>query len=393
MATQRATDIGTGLFSQYALDHCYDEMFDPSGVARAPYEALHRRLLELSPADLRQRQQNADSAFLHQGVTFTVYGDEQGTERIFPYDLLPRVITAREWETIERGLIQRLTALNLFLKDIYQDARILKEGIVPRHLIYSAQHYRREMLGVRPRKDIYVSVAGSDLVRLPDGQFAVLEDNLRVPSGVSYMLTNRQIIKRVFPELFTNYAVRPIDHYGQSLLATLRSLAPGDRSDPTIVLLTPGVFNSAYFEHTFLARHMGIELVEGRDLIVHDNVVYMRTTAGLRRVDVIYRRVDDDFIDPLAFRPDSRLGVPGLFNAYRTGNVSIVNAIGTGVADDKAVFAYVPAIIRFYRDVPAVQPGRSHVRARESRQARRKGGWRVGWLWHADRPSQHGQPA
>ncbi len=356
MATQRATDIRTGLFSQYALDHCYDEMFDASGVARAPYEALHRRLLELSPADLRQRQQNADSAFLHQGVTFTVYGDEQGTERIFPYDLLPRVITAREWETIERGLIQRLTALNLFLKDIYQDARILKEGVVPRHLVYSAQHYRREMLGVRPRKDIYVSVAGSDLVRLPDGQFAVLEDNLRVPSGVSYMLTNRQIIKRVFPELFTNYAVRPIDHYGQSLLATLRSLAPGDRSDPTIVLLTPGVFNSAYFEHTFLARQMGIELVEGRDLIVHDNVVYMRTTAGLRRVDVIYRRVDDDFIDPLAFRPDSRLGVPGLFNAYRTGNVSIVNAIGTGVADDKAVYAYVPAIIRFYLDEEPILP-------------------------------------
>jgi uncharacterized circularly permuted ATP-grasp superfamily protein len=356
MATQRATDIRTGLFSQYALDHCYDEMFDASGVPRAPYEALYRRLLELSPADLRQRQQNADSAFLHQGVTFTVYGDDQGTERIFPYDLLPRVITAREWETIERGLIQRLTALNLFLKDIYQEGRILKEGIVPRHLVYSAQHYRREMLGVRPRKDIYVSVAGSDLVRLPDGQFAVLEDNLRVPSGVSYMLTNRQIIKRVFPELFTNYAVRPIDHYGQSLLATLRSLAPGDRSDPTIVLLTPGVFNSAYFEHTFLARQMGIELVEGRDLIVHDNVVYMRTTAGLHRVDVIYRRVDDDFIDPLAFRPDSRLGVPGLFNAYRTGNVSIVNAIGTGVADDKAVYAYVPAIIRFYLDEEPILP-------------------------------------
>jgi uncharacterized circularly permuted ATP-grasp superfamily protein len=356
MTFERTIDVRTGLFSQYGLDHCYDEMFDASGVPRAPYEALYRRLLELSSGDLRQRQQNADSAFLHQGVTFTVYGDDQGTERIFPYDLLPRVITAREWETIERGLIQRLTALNLFLKDIYQEGRILKEGVVPRSLVYSAQHYRREMLGVRPRKDIYVSVAGSDLVRLPDGQFAVLEDNLRVPSGVSYMLTNRQIIKRVFPELFTNYAVRPIDHYGQSLLATLRSLAPGDRSDPTIVLLTPGVFNSAYFEHTFLARQMGIELVEGRDLIVHDNVVYMRTTAGLRRVDVIYRRVDDDFIDPLAFRPDSRLGVAGLFNAYRAGNVSIINAIGTGVADDKAVYAYVPAIIRFYLDEEPILP-------------------------------------
>jgi uncharacterized circularly permuted ATP-grasp superfamily protein len=356
MTLGKTIDARTGLFSQYGLDHCYDEMFDASGVPRTPYEALHRRLLELSSADLRQRQQNADSAFLYQGVTFTVYGDERGTERIFPYDLLPRVITASEWDRIERGLIQRLTALNLFLKDIYQEGRILKEGIVPCSLVYSAQHYRREMLGVRPRKDIYVSVAGSDLIRLPDGQFAVLEDNLRVPSGVSYMLTNRQIIKRVFPELFTNYAVRPIDHYGQSLLATLRSLAPGERSDPTIVLLTPGVFNSAYFEHTFLARQMGIELVEGRDLIVHDNVVYMRTTAGLRRVDVIYRRVDDDFIDPLAFRPDSRLGVAGLFNAYRAGNVSIINAIGTGVADDKAVYAYVPAIIRFYLGEEPILP-------------------------------------
>jgi uncharacterized circularly permuted ATP-grasp superfamily protein len=344
------------LFSQYELDHCYDEMFDGSAVAREPYAALHRRLLELSSAALRRRQQDADSAFLQQGVTFTVYGDEQGTERIFPYDLLPRIITAQEWATIERGLIQRLTALNLFLKDIYQDGRILREGIVPRHLVFSAQHYRREMIGIRPRRDIYVSVAGSDLVRLPDGQFAVLEDNLRVPSGVSYMLTNRQIIKRVFPELFTNYAVRPIDHYGQALLTTLRSMAPNDRSNPTIVLLTPGVYNSAYFEHTFLARQMGIELVEGRDLIVHDNVVYMRTTAGLRRVDVIYRRVDDDFLDPLAFRPDSRLGVPGLFNAYRASNVSIINAIGTGVADDKAVYAYVPAMIRFYLSEEPILP-------------------------------------
>ena len=219
---ESAVRVRDGLFAEYALDDCYDEMFDRSGEARQPYEALHRRLLELSPADLRHRQQDADSAFLHQGVTFTVYGDDQGTERIFPYDLLPRIITAREWETIERGLIQRLTALNMFLKDIYQDGRILKEGIVPRHLVYSAQHYRREMLGIRPRRDIYVSVAGTDLVRLPDGQFAVLEDNLRVPSGVSYMLTNRQIIKRVFPELFTNYA-GPADR-------PLRAGAAGDAS-------------------------------------------------------------------------------------------------------------------------------------------------------------------
>src|SRR5204863_9152528 len=260
-------------------------------------------------------------------------------------------ITGAEWSVVERGLAQRLLALNLFLKDIYHEGRILAEGIVPRELVYSCPHYRREMCGVRVRRDTYVSVAGTDLVRVEDGGFAVLEDNLRVPSGVSYMLANRQVMKRVFPGLFQDYGVRPIDHYSQSLLATLRALIPpmhSGRSEPTIVLLTPGIFNSAYFEHTFLAQQMGIELVEGRDLLVHDNIVYMRTTAGLRRVDVIYRRVDDDFIDPLCFRPDSRLGVPGLFNAYRAGNVTLVNAVGTGVADDKATYAYVPAIIRYY---------------------------------------------
>ena len=356
MTTKPSTDLSESLFARYGLDHCYDEMFTPDGDARPQYAALHERLLQLPPAALRQRQKDADSAFLHEGVTFTVYGDDEGTERIFPYDLLPRILTAAEWDVIERGLIQRLTALNLFLKDIYQTGRILREGRVPRQLVYSAQHYRREMEGIRPKSDIYVSVCGTDLVRLPDGQFAVLEDNLRVPSGVSYMLTNRRIIKRVFPELFTNYAVRPIDHYGQALLATLRSLAPSDRSEPTIVLLTPGVYNSAYFEHTFMARQMGIELVEGHDLIVHDNVVYMRTTAGLRRVDVIYRRVDDDFLDPLVFRSESKLGVPGIFNAYRAGNVSILNAVGTGVADDKAVYAYVPEIIRFYLSEEPILP-------------------------------------
>ena len=227
---------------------------------------------------------------------------------------------------------------------------MLDDGVVPRELVYSCKHFRREMQGVQVRHDIYVSVAGTDLVRLPDGSFAVLEDNLRVPSGVSYMLTNRQVIKRIFPLLFSSYDVRPVDHYGQALLATLRALTPANRPEPTIVLLTPGVFNSAYFEHTYLARQMGIALVEGRDLFVHDNVVFMRTTAGPQRVDVIYRRVDDDFIDPLAFRADSTLGVPGLFNAYRSGNVALTNAIGTGVADDKALYAYVPALIKYYLD-------------------------------------------
>ncbi|MGH9201362.1 MAG: circularly permuted type 2 ATP-grasp protein, partial [Vicinamibacterales bacterium] len=314
------------------------------------------RLQSADPVELKQRQSAAELAFLNQGITFTVYGNKEGTEKIFPYDLIPRIITAREWDVLERGLTQRITTLNLFLKDIYSDERVLRDGVVPRALVYSCKHFRREMQGVRVPHDIYVSVTGTDLVRLPDGSFAVLEDNLRVPSGVSYMLTNRQVIKRVFPLLFNRYDVRPVDQYGQELLATLRGLAPVHRPDPTIVLLTPGIFNSAYFEHTFLARQMGIELVEGRDLFVHDNVVYMRTTAGPQRVDVIYRRVDDDFIDPLTFRSDSTLGVPGLFNAYRAGNVSLTNAVGTGVADDKALYAYVPALIKYYLGEEPILP-------------------------------------
>jgi uncharacterized circularly permuted ATP-grasp superfamily protein len=343
-------------FARYELDRAYDEMFDPQGGARPHYHTLYERLLDVPLNELRVRQQAADRAFLNQGITFTVYGDNEGTERIFPYDLLPRILPAGEWDHLERGLTQRIRALNLFLRDIYHEGRILAEGVVPRELVFSCPHYRREMRGLRVRRDTYVSIAGTDLVRADDGQFAVLEDNLRVPSGVSYMLANRQVMKRVFPGLFQRYNVRPIDHYGQALLSTLRALAPIQRADPTIVLLTPGVYNSAYYEHTFLARQMGIELVEGRDLFVHDNVVYMRTTSGPQRVDVIYRRVDDDFVDPLAFRRDSQLGVAGLFNAYRTGTVSLANAIGTGVADDKAIYAYVPAIIRFYLSEEPILP-------------------------------------
>jgi uncharacterized circularly permuted ATP-grasp superfamily protein len=326
----------------------YDEMFGADGQCRTHYEALYRRIDSIPAEELRRRQQAADLSFLHQGITFAVYGREEGTERIFPYDLLPRIITGAEWATLERGLKQRITALNLFLKDIYHDGRILKDGVVPMELVYTCRHFRREMRGVHVPRDIYISVVGTDLVRLEDGRFVVLEDNLRVPSGVSYMLANRMVMKRIFPRMFGNYGVRPIDHYGTALLQTLRALAPNRRSDPTIVLLTPGVYNSAYYEHAFLARQMGVELVEGRDLLVHDNVVYMRTTAGPRRVDVIYRRIDDDFLDPLAFRADSALGVAGLFNAYRSGNVALANAVGTGVADDKAIYAYVPAIIRYY---------------------------------------------
>src|SRR3954468_19544639 len=341
------SQTAASLFVNYDLDACFDEMFAPGHKPRDAYRLLFDRLLELPAAEWQRRQQAADRAFLNQGVTFTVYGNDEGTERIFPYDILPRIITGAEWSVVERGLAQRLLALNLFLKDIYHEGKILAEGVVPRELVYSCPHYRREMCGVRVRRDTYVSVAGTDLVRVQDGTFAVLEDNLRVPSGVSYMLANRQVMKRVFPGLFSRYRVRPIDHYSQQLLGTLRALAPRP-NDPTIVVLTPGVHNSAYFEHTFLARQMGVELVEGRDLFVHDNVVYMRTTGGPQRVDVIYRRVDDDFLDPLQFRRDSTLGVPGLFNAFRAGNVSLANAVGTGVADDKAIYAFVPEMIRFY---------------------------------------------
>ena len=343
-------------FATYQLDAAYDEMFEAVDAPRAHYEELYRRLLELPAEQLRGRQQAADLSFLHQGITFTVYGRDEGTERIFPYDLLPRIISSSEWQVIERGLIQRITALNMFLKDVYHDGRILADRVIPRGLVYTCRHFRREMRGLHVPRDIYISVVGTDLVRLADGRFAVLEDNLRVPSGVSYMLANRQVMKRVFPNLFENYGVRPIDHYGQALLAALKALAPGQRGDPTVVLLTPGVFNSAYFEHAYLAHQMGIELVEGRDLVAHENFVYMRTTAGLRRVDVIYRRIEDDFIDPLGFRPDTHLGVPGLFNAYRAGNVALANALGNGIADDKAIYAFVPAMIRYYLSEEPILP-------------------------------------
>jgi uncharacterized circularly permuted ATP-grasp superfamily protein len=332
----------------YLLDHAYDEMFSSSGALHHHCQRLLEHFTSLPVGELRRRKQAADLSFLNQGITFTVYGREEGTEKIFPYDLVPRVITAAEWATVELGLAQRITALNLFLKDIYNEGRILSDGIVPREIVYSCKHYRRQMSGLQVPRNVYIAVCGTDLIRLENGEFVVLEDNLRVPSGVSYMLTNRRVMKRIFPELFRSYNVRPIEQYTQLLLGTLRSLAPEGRPEPNIVLLSPGVFNSAYYEHAYLARQMGIELVEGRDLVTHDNVVYMRTTNGLRRVDVIYRRVDDDFIDPLAFRGDSILGVAGLFNAYRAGNVTLANAFGTGIADDKALYAYVPDIIKYY---------------------------------------------
>ena len=337
-------------FRKYELDGAYDEMFRAVDHPRKQYRQLYTQLLSLGADELRRSKHEADQSFFNQGITFTVYGSEKGTERIFPHDLLPRILTASEWEIIERGLIQRITALNLFLKDVYHEGRILEDGVVPGTIIYTCKHYRREMRGIRVPRDVYVTVVGTDLIRTPEGNFVVLEDNLRVPSGVSYMLTSRRVMKQIFPALFRKCRVRPIEQYSQALLSTLRSLAPEGRAEPTVVLLTPGAYNSAYFEHTYLARQMGIELVEGRDLLVHDNIVYMRTTFGLQRVDVIYRRIDDDYLDPLVFEGESALGAVGLFNAYRAGNIAFANALGTGVADDKAIYAYVPKIIRYYLD-------------------------------------------
>ena len=352
MPAQSADHPMPAPFSDYEIAAAYDEMFLARGRPRPHYRNLYTQLLNLPSEELHRSKKEADLAFFNQGITFTVYGRAEGTEQIFPHDLLPRIVTSSEWATIERGLTQRITALNLFLADVYHEGRILKDRVIPGEIIYTCRHFRRQMHGVKVPRDVYVSVAGTDLIRLPDGRFVVLEDNLRVPSGVSYMLTSRKVMKQIFPALFRKCGVRPIEQYSQALFSTLRSLSPEGRS--TIVLLTPGIYNSAYFEHAFLARQMGIELVEGRDLVVHDNAVYMRTTSGLQRVDVIYRRVDDDFVDPLAFRADSSLGVAGLFNAYRAGNVVLANALGTGVADDKAIYSYVPKIIRYYLGEDAI---------------------------------------
>jgi uncharacterized circularly permuted ATP-grasp superfamily protein len=326
----------------------FDEMFEAPGQPRPHYRVLAEQLAALTVAEFEERRHTVDVSFLNQGIGFTVYGQEEGIERIFPFDLIPRVIPHGEWTLLERGVTQRVRALNLFLQDVYHDQRILRDGLVPAGLVFGARHFRREMIGVEAPGGVYAHVAGVDLVRDDRGEYLVLEDNVRSPSGASYMLENRQAMKRVFAPLFERNGVLGIDQYPQELLAALRNVAPAAAALPTVVLLTPGVHNSAYFEHSFLARQMGIELVEGGDLLCHDDVVYMRTTQGLQRVDVIYRRVDDEFLDPLSFRQDSMLGAPGLLNAYRAGNVTIANAPGTGVADDKAVYRYVPEMIRYY---------------------------------------------
>ena len=336
------------LFRKYQPGDFFDEMFDDKGKIRPHYRKLAACVDELSKKEFDQKRQAVELSFLRMGITFTVYGDQEGTERIFPFDLIPRVIPNSEWEYIERGLKQRITALNLFLHDLYHEQRILKEGIIPASYVLSARHFRREFMNFNVQRDIYIHICGTDLIRDRDGTYMVLEDNGRCPSGVSYLLENRQAMKRAFPKFFEKISVRPVDHYASDLLTTMRYIAPGGKDNPTVVVLTPGIYNSAYFEHCFLAREMGVPIVEGRDLVVRDTKVYMRTTKGLQQVDVIYRRIDDDFIDPMVFRRDSSLGVPGLAGAYKAGNVSLANSIGTGVADDKVMYYFVPRMIKFY---------------------------------------------
>ena len=326
----------------------YNEMYEADGGVRPHYGPYAEWLRGTAIEYLRQKQREADALYTRLGITFAVYGDESGVERAIPFDIIPRIMQPGAWKTIDNGVCQRLRALNAFLKDIYHGQEILRAGIIPAEHVLGNKLYRPEMRGFDVPGDVYVHVAGVDVVQTGAEEFFVLEDNLRTPSGVSYMLENRKMMMRLFPELFSRLAIAPVDHFTDLLLDNLRVVAPAGRADPTVVVLTPGAYNSAYFEHAFLALQMGVELVEGQDLTVADNTVYMRTTRGPQRVDVIYRRVDDDFLDPLAFRPDSILGVPGLFAAYRAGRVTLANAIGTGVADDKSTYVYVPEMIRFY---------------------------------------------
>jgi uncharacterized circularly permuted ATP-grasp superfamily protein len=325
-------------------------MFAGNGQVRPHYQMMQKRMDTLSKEELDQKIRNLETLFLKQGITFTVYGDQQGTERVFPFDPIPRIIPADEWQVIEDGLVQRITALNLFLYDVYHEQKIIKDKIIPEEVVLSAAHFRPEFKDVDVPRDIYIHICGTDLIRDRDGSYLVLEDNGRCPSGVSYVLENRMAMKRVFPQLFGSAGVRSVVSYAADLLGTLQYIAPHAKPDPVCVLLTPGHYNSAYFEHSFLARQMGIEIVEGRDLIVVGGHVYMRTTRGLQQVDVIYRRLDDDFLDPKVFRPDSMLGVPGLVSAVQAGNVALANAIGTGVADDKVTYAYVEKMIKYYLD-------------------------------------------
>ena len=328
----------------------YDEMHNTlgGGEVREHYQPMDSWLGEQTAEHLANKRQQADLMFHKLGITFAVYGEETGTERLIPFDIIPRVFPKSEWQAFEKGLRQRVLTLNLFLHDVYHEQKIIKAGIIPAERIFANAQYRPEMQGVDVARQVYSHISGVDIVRAGEGEFYVLEDNLRVPSGVSYMMEDRKMMMRLFPDLFSKYKVAPVAHYPDLLLETLRSVAPHGIDDPTVVVMTPGAYNSAYFEHAFLAQQMGVELVEGKDMFVDDMHVYMRTTRGPKRVDVIYRRIDDDFLDPLTFRHDSSLGVPGLMACYRAGNVTLTNAVGTGVADDKSIYPFVPDMVRFY---------------------------------------------
>ncbi|MBK7977884.1 MAG: circularly permuted type 2 ATP-grasp protein [Deltaproteobacteria bacterium] len=344
------------LFGTYSTDGFFDELFEPDGRPRTGAEPLVRKIESLSAGELLRRQQDAERTLLQLGITFNVYGDGGGIERIFPFDVIPRIVSATEWDRLEAGLKQRVLALNMFIDDVYHEQRIVGDGVVPKEILMSSGAYRPQCHGLKPPRGVWCHINGADLVRDRDGQFYVLEDNLRCPSGVSYVLENRYVMKKTFPEVFEASSVRPVVDYPSRLLDMLQSLAPVTVTQPKVVVLTPGIYNSAYFEHSFLAQQMGVELVEGRDLLVSGGLVRVRTTQGLERVDVIYRRVDDDFIDPDVFRSDSMLGVPGLMDVYRNGRVALANAPGTGIADDKVIYAFVPEIIRYYLGEDAIVP-------------------------------------
>lgn len=343
-------------FDSYQAGDFYDELFGSDASPRGDFRLLVERINSLPAGELLRRHRVAERQLMHMGITFNVYGDERGQERIFPFDLVPRLVTSEEWDWMEKGLRQRVRALNLFIDDVYHDQRIVKDRIIPEEVIRSAQGFQEACVGLNPPQGVWCHITGTDIVRDSDGQIYVLEDNLRVPSGVSYVLQNRLVLKRTFPEVFQGLGVRPVDDYPGRLLGMLEDVAPRGRTRTEIVLLTPGPFNSAYFEHSFLAQQMGMELVEGRDLVVVDGSVFMRTTAGLEMVDVVYRRINDDYLDPKAFHTKSLLGVPGILEAYRKGRVTLVNAPGTGVADDKVIYAYVPQIVRYYLDEDIIIP-------------------------------------
>jgi uncharacterized circularly permuted ATP-grasp superfamily protein len=333
-------------FDNYNTEGFFDEMFTSDGQIRSGYTFFKDRVEQLTKEEFMRRQISAERALMAMGITFNVYSENEGTERIMPVDIIPRIVSAKEWEKMEKGLIQRITALNLFLADIYSDQKIIKDGIIPKEVIYSSKNFLEPCMGIKPPKNIWIHITGTDLIRGNDGEYMVLEDNLRCPSGVSYMMENRELLKQTFPEVVAKTEIRPIADYPHKLLQMLRFIS--DRPEPTVVVLTPGIYNSAYFEHSYLAQQMGVELVDARDLVVHEGYVKMRTTKGFKIVDVIYRRIDDTFLDPKTFNPDSLIGIPGIFDVYKKGKVALANAPGTGVADDKVIYAYVPRMIKYY---------------------------------------------